>query len=262
MSAAASQAAPVRYVSTGAAGGIRRTVSWTLVAALALPIAALVFAHLYRPAKWTMSVIVETSAVDDTAAALRDERRIVRDVTQRLERDGLKPAVLYESTAPAGPMTKVVVARRIVSTGSDDENRLNRFASHFAMPHTEVSLPRRTMLPEDAVLPLLLVAMLLGFASFERSASWNSDAMGFQAGRPAVIVVALGITAAAGAIAVVSGARGGIAGFVAMAFLPVVIWLAKSRATWVAVPPLARIHTVISVFAIGVALEWAVRLLR
>lgn len=235
---------------------------WTFIAALLLPALAVLFARVYQPPKWTMSVSVETTAVNDEAAALRSEQGIARAVVLQAERERLKPRLLNETTARSGFMAKTVVARRVVYIESDDEDRLNGFAAHFSMRDADVTLPRRNFRVEDLGVGLLLIAMLLGFATFERSARWNNDPMALQPGRAAVVVAALGIVAAAGAIADVPGARMGMAIFVFMAFLPALVWLAKIRATWIAVPPLARIHTAIAAFAVVVALEWTARLLR
>ncbi|HTD36404.1 MAG TPA: hypothetical protein VK669_02725 [Candidatus Limnocylindrales bacterium] len=234
----------------------------SFIVALLLPALVVLFARAYQPPKWTMSVSVETTAVNDEAAALRSEQRIARAVALQAERHGLKPRLLNETTARGGFMARTVVARRVVSIESDDEDRLNGFAAHFAMHDAEATLPRRNFRVEDLGVGLLLIAMVLGFATFERSAAWNSDPMTLQPGRAAVVVLALGIVAAAGAIADIPGARLGMAVFVLLAFLPAVAWLVKMRATWIAVPRLARVHTTIAAFAAVVALEWTARLLR
>jgi hypothetical protein len=194
------------------------------------------------------------------AEALREERRALASVLRVIARErGPSPAFQreFESREDAG---RTYVETRTLVLRSDDQRQLLALCRTVAkIEGVTCSDPRRAVRPPDAAFALLLIAVLLGMATLERS-GFADEHVAMQ---PALVVLtglALGFLGAAALL--VGGGWPGILLHVsvALAFVPPIVWLVRVRVPWTACNALQRPYQMSVALTAVVLCTWAVRL--
>jgi hypothetical protein len=233
---------------------------WTagVVLAVLTPLGALVWTHVDRRPAWVMSVVVRAESRDETRS--RDEERAaVAAVLGRVGRLHLGPVEVRGERERRIGDGLTYVAERTIVVRNEREEPLSALERDTGSPDGLSTTPRRALRAPDTAFGLVLLAMLLGMSTLERSAL--SDADPFALRPPIVLLNLLTLGLLGAGAAVVAGGWNALLGLsVAFALGPGIVWLARSRSYWRLDRRLSSRYLAIAFMTGAVVVAWLARL--
>jgi hypothetical protein len=215
-------------------------IAWRagVVLGVLVPLSAFAWQQFDRRPAWVIAVVARAESKDPNGARL-DERRAVDDVLRRIAR--VRDVTVEVRGEREGRIDDDTMSRaeRTIVVRSAAEAPLRAIArAVHGTPNVLPGESRRAMHIGDLTLAFVLVAMLLTLATLERSALRDADPFAIDAPLVALDLLGLGFLAA-GAVVVERAWNLSLIPFVAVAFIPVAVWLVRARTRW-AVDPVLR----------------------
>ncbi len=245
--------------------GLRRAWSAGLALLLGLPAGAVLWDRLDRRPDWVASAVV-TATTRSAEAARQAESAMTARVVHELAAAGpilIEPHARREwseldRTAVIEVRTAYVADRTLVIRAPTSALLLHGEAALERLGGVATSTPRRALRLSDFSFGLVLLALLLGYATLERSALSDADPFAQQPPLVVLNLLALGALAAGGALAGLQGPRLPLAACLLAAGVPPAIWLVRTRVPW-RTAALGGRWTATAVASALVAALWMVR---
>jgi hypothetical protein len=226
-------------VSPKTVRGLQRAWSAGLALLVALPAGAVLWERLDRRPDWVASAVITATARSAQAARQAESATTARAV-HRLASAGpilIEPHARREwseldRTTVIEARTAYVADRTVVIRAPTSELLLRGEAALERLAGVATSTPRRALRLSDLAFGFVLLSLLLGYATLERSALSDADPFAQQPPLVVLNLLALGALAAGGALAGLQGPRLPLAACLLVACVPPAIWLVRTRVPW------------------------------